>query len=55
MLKGHIACQWGSQTACPFHNKCRGSVAQQPYVRSIPHAYVIVGRLTVPGLRLIRE
>jgi hypothetical protein len=44
MLKGHISCQRGSQTARPFHNKCRGSVAQRPYVRPIPHAYVMHSR-----------
>jgi hypothetical protein len=44
MLKGHIACQRGSQTARPFHNKCRGSVAQRLYVRPIPHAYVMQSR-----------
>jgi hypothetical protein len=44
MLKGHISCQWDSQTMCPFHNKCRGSVAQRPYARPIPHAYVMHSR-----------
>jgi hypothetical protein len=44
MLKGHISCQRGSQTARPLRNKCRGSVAQRPYVRPIPHAHVMHSR-----------
>jgi hypothetical protein len=44
MLKGHISCQQGSQTAHPFHNKRRGSVAQRLYVRPIPYAYVMHSR-----------
>jgi hypothetical protein len=44
MLKGHISYQRGSQTARPFHNKCRGSVTQRLYVRPIPYAYVMHSR-----------
>jgi hypothetical protein len=44
MLKGHISCQRGSQTARPFHDKCTGSVAQRLYVRPIPYAYVMHSR-----------
>jgi hypothetical protein len=44
MLKGHIACQWGSQAARLLHNKCRGSVAQWAYVRPVPQAYVTHNR-----------
>jgi hypothetical protein len=40
MLRGHIACQLGGQAARPFHNKCRDRVAQRPYVRLRPLAYV---------------
>jgi hypothetical protein len=40
MLRGHIACQQGGQVACPFRNKCRDRVAQRPYVRLCPLAYV---------------
>ena len=44
MLKGHIACQRGSQAARLLRNKCRDSVAQRPYVRLRPLAYVMRGR-----------
>jgi hypothetical protein len=40
MLKGHIACQRDSQAVRLLHNKCRDSVAQRPYVRLRPLAYV---------------
>jgi hypothetical protein len=40
MLRGHIACQQGLQAARPFRNKCRDRVAQRPYVRLRPLAYV---------------
>jgi hypothetical protein len=36
MLMRHIVCQ----AALPFRNKCGGSVAQSPYVRLRPLAYV---------------
>jgi hypothetical protein len=45
MLKGHIACQRGSQTTRPFHNKCKGSVAQRSYVMPVPHPHVMHSRL----------
>jgi hypothetical protein len=44
MLKGHIACQWGSQAARLLRNKCRDSAAQRSYVRLRPRAYVTRGR-----------
>jgi hypothetical protein len=44
MLKGHIACQQDSQAARLLRNKCRDSVAQRPYVRRRPLAYVTRGR-----------
>jgi hypothetical protein len=40
MLRGHIACQQGGQATRPFRNKCRDRVAQKPYVRLHPLAYV---------------
>jgi hypothetical protein len=43
MLKGHIACQWGSQAARLLRNKCRDSTAQRSYVRLRPLAYVTRG------------
>jgi hypothetical protein len=44
MLKGHIACERGSQTTRPFHNKCRVNMAQRLYIRPIPHAYIMHSR-----------
>jgi hypothetical protein len=40
MLRRHTACQWNGQAACLIRNKCRGRVAQRPYVRLRPLAYV---------------
>jgi hypothetical protein len=40
MLRRHIACQQGGQAAHPLRNKCRVRVAQRPYVRLRPLAYV---------------
>jgi hypothetical protein len=40
MLRGHIVCQRDRQAARLLRNKCRGSVAQRPYVRLRPLAYV---------------
>jgi hypothetical protein len=40
MLRRHIACQWSGQAARLIHNKCRGRVAQRPYVTLRPLAYV---------------
>jgi hypothetical protein len=40
MLRRHIACQWNGQAARLIRNKCRGRVAQRPYVRLRPLAYV---------------
>ncbi|KAL5658037.1 hypothetical protein ACJX0J_031200, partial [Zea mays] len=42
------------QTARPFHNKCKGSVAQRLYVRPVPYAYVMHSPdlLRVSGARL---
>ena len=44
MLRGHIACQQGGQAAHLFCNKCRDLVAQRPYVRLHPLAYVTGSR-----------
>jgi hypothetical protein len=44
MLKGHIACQRGRQAVRLLRNKCRDSVAQRPYVRLRPPAYVTGAR-----------
>ena len=44
MLKGHIACQRDSQAARLLCNKCRDNVAQRPYVRLRPLAYVTCSR-----------
>jgi hypothetical protein len=41
MLRRHIARQQGGQAARPLHNKCRDRVAQRPYVRLRPLAYVM--------------
>jgi hypothetical protein len=43
MLKGHIACQRGSQAAHLLRNKCRDSTTQRSYVRLRPLAYVMRG------------
>jgi hypothetical protein len=40
MLRRHITCQWDGQAAHLIRNKCRGRVAQRPYVRLHPLAYV---------------
>jgi hypothetical protein len=40
MLRRHIACQWSGQAARLIRNKCRGHVAQRPYIRLRPLAYV---------------
>jgi hypothetical protein len=40
MLRGHIVGQRDRQAARLICNKCRGSVAQRPYVRLRPLAYV---------------
>jgi hypothetical protein len=40
MSRWHIACQWNGQAARLVRNKCRGHVAQRPYVRLRLLAYV---------------
>jgi hypothetical protein len=40
MPRRHIACQWNGQAARLVRNKCRGHVAQRPYVRLRLLAYV---------------
>jgi hypothetical protein len=40
MLRQHIVCQWSGLAACLIRIKCRGRVAQRPYVRLRPLAYV---------------
>jgi hypothetical protein len=40
MQRRHTACQWNGQAARLIRNKCRGRVAQRPYVRLRPLAYV---------------
>jgi hypothetical protein len=40
MLRRHTTCQWNGQAARLILNKCRGRVAQRPYVRLRPLAYV---------------
>jgi hypothetical protein len=40
MLRRHIACQQVGQAVHPLRNKCRDCVAQRPYVRLHPLAYV---------------
>jgi hypothetical protein len=40
MLRRHITCQWNGQAARLIHNKCRGRVAQRPYVSLHPLAYI---------------
>jgi hypothetical protein len=44
MPKQHIACQQGGQVARIFRNKCGDRVAQRPYVRLRPLAYVTGNR-----------
>jgi hypothetical protein len=44
MQRRHTACQWNGQAACLIHNKCRGRIAQRPYVRLPPLAYVTCSR-----------
>jgi hypothetical protein len=44
MPRRHITCQWNVQAARLIRNKCRGRVAQGPYVRLRPPAYVTGGR-----------
>jgi hypothetical protein len=44
MLRRHITCQWNGHAACLISNKCRGRVAQRPYVRLRPLAYVTGSR-----------
>jgi hypothetical protein len=40
MPRRHITCQWNRQEVRLIRNKCRGRVAQRPYVRLRPLAYV---------------
>ena len=40
MPRRHITCQWIGQAARLIHNKCRDRVAQRPYIRLHPLAYV---------------
>jgi hypothetical protein len=44
MLRRHTACEWIGQAVCLIRNKCRGRVAQRPYVRLRPLAYVTCSR-----------
>jgi hypothetical protein len=44
MPRRHITCQWNGQVARLIRNKCRGRVAQRPYVRIRPLAYVTGSR-----------
>jgi hypothetical protein len=44
MLRRHIACQWDGQAARLIRIKCRGRVAQRPYVRLRSLAYVMGSR-----------
>jgi hypothetical protein len=44
MPRRHITCQWNRQAAHLIHNKCSGHVAQRPYVRLRPLAYVMGSR-----------
>jgi hypothetical protein len=44
MLRQHTDCQWNGQAARLIRNKCRGRVAQRPYVRLHPLAYVTCSR-----------
>jgi hypothetical protein len=43
-MRQHIACQWDGQAARVIRIKCRGRVAQRPYVRLHPLAYVTGSR-----------
>jgi hypothetical protein len=40
MLRGHIVCQRDRHVKRLLRNKCRDHVAQRPYVRLRPLAYV---------------
>jgi hypothetical protein len=40
MPRRHIACQWNGQAARPVRDKCRGHVAQRPYIKLRPLSYV---------------
>jgi hypothetical protein len=44
MLRRHITCQWSGQAARLTRIKCRGRVAQRPYVRLRPPIYVTGSR-----------
>jgi hypothetical protein len=44
MQRRHTACQWNEQAARLILIKCRGRVAQRPYVRLRPLAYVTCSR-----------
>jgi hypothetical protein len=44
MPRRHTACQWNGQVVRLNLNKCRGRVAQRPYVRLRPLAYVTCSR-----------
>jgi hypothetical protein len=44
MPRQHITCQWNGQATRLIHNKCRGRVAQRPYVGLCPLAYVTGSR-----------
>jgi hypothetical protein len=44
MLRRYIACQWNGQAARLIHIKCRGHVAERPYIRLRPLAYVTSSR-----------
>jgi hypothetical protein len=44
MSRRHITCQWNRQAARLIRNKCSGHVAQRPYVRLRPLAYVTGSR-----------
>jgi hypothetical protein len=44
MPRRHIACQWNRQAARLIRNKCSSRVAQRPYVRLRPLAYVTGSR-----------
>jgi hypothetical protein len=44
MQRWHTACQWNGQASCLILNKCRGRIAQRPYVRLHPLAYFTCSR-----------
>jgi hypothetical protein len=44
MQRWHTTCQWNGQAVRLTLNKCRGRVAQRPYVRLRPLAYVTCSR-----------